>query len=67
MNAIYRSGDVVLRISEPSAPARASLALAERLLATGLRVTRPVRTDTYGSAGLHATAWEYIEPTSRTH
>ena len=64
MNAIDRSGDVVLRISEPSAPARASLALAERLLATGLRATRPVRTDTYGSAGLHATAWEYIEPTS---
>ena len=63
MNAIYRSGDVVLRISAPSAPARASLALAERLLAAGLRVTRPVRTDTYGSAGLHATAWEHIEET----
>ncbi|MGK0276538.1 MAG: hypothetical protein ACI9N0_002932 [Ilumatobacter sp.] len=63
MNAIYRSGDVVLRISAPSAPARASLALAERLLAAGLRVTRPVRTDTYGSGGLYATAWEHIERT----
>ncbi len=63
MNAIYRSGDVVLRISEPSAPASASLELADRLLKAGLRVTRPVRTDTYGSAGLHATAWEHIETT----
>jgi hypothetical protein len=63
MNAIYRSGGVVLRISEPSAPASASLKLAERLLEAGLRVTRPVRTDTFGSAGLHATAWEHINAT----
>ena len=63
MNAIYRSGDVVLRVSEPSAPASASLQLAGRLLEAGLRVTRPVRTDTFGEAGLYATAWEYIEST----
>lgn len=63
MNAIYRSGDVVLRVSEPSAPASASLELAERLLEAGLRVTRPVRKDTFGQAGLHATAWEHIEAT----
>lgn len=63
MNAIYRSGDVVLRISEPSAPASASLKLAERLLEAGLRVTRPVRSDTFGSMELHATAWEHVEST----
>jgi hypothetical protein len=63
MNAIYRSGDVVLQISEPSAPAGASLQLAERLLEAGLRVTRPVRSDTFGRTGLHATAWEYIRAT----
>ena len=60
MNAIYRSGDVVLRVSEPSAPAVASIELAEMLLDRGLAVTRPMRTDVVESKGLSATAWEYV-------
>ena len=60
MNAIYRSGDVVLRVSEPSAPAVASIELAEILLDRGLAVTRPMRTDVVESKGLSATAWEYV-------
>lgn len=63
MNAIYRSGAVVLRVSTPSAPAVASIELAERLLDRGLAVTRPVRTDAVESAGLSATAWEHLPAT----
>lgn len=60
MNAIYRSGDVVLRVSAPSAPAVASIELAEMLLDRGLAVTRPMRADVVESNGLSATAWEYV-------
>jgi hypothetical protein len=60
MNAIYRSGDVVLRVGAPSAPAVASIELAEILLDRGLTVTRPVRSDVVESAGLSATAWEFV-------
>lgn len=63
MNAIYRSDDVVLRVSAPSAPAAASIELAEVLLGRGLAVTRPVRSDVVESAGLSATAWEYLPAT----
>lgn len=62
MNAIFRAGDAVLRISAPSAPAAVSIHLAEALLERGLSVTRPVRPDAVERAGLSATAWEYIAP-----
>jgi aminoglycoside phosphotransferase (APT) family kinase protein len=63
MNAIYRAGDVVLRVSAPSVPAVASIELAEMLLGCGLAVTRPVRSDVVESSGLSATAWEHMEST----
>jgi hypothetical protein len=63
MNAIYATGSSVLRVSSPSAPAVASIHLAERLLEHGLRVTRPLQSDAIQSGDLSVTIWERIEPT----
>ena len=64
MNAIYRAGDVVLRVSAPSAPARCSIELATTLLDRGLAVSRPVRDDVVDlddrPGGLSVTAWAYL-------
>ena len=45
MNAIYRCGDVVLRVATPTAPALVSIELAQMLAGEGLRVPRPVRSE----------------------
>jgi Ser/Thr protein kinase RdoA (MazF antagonist) len=63
MNAIFRSGAVVLRVSAPTAPAHASLELARCLADRGLRVTQPVRDEVVECDGLSVTAWEFIETT----
>ncbi len=60
MNAIYRAGDVVLRVSSPSAPATSSIQLAVTLEARGLEVTRPVRETSLDRDGMSVTAWEYL-------
>ena len=46
MNANFAAGDAVLRVGAPSAPASASIELANRLTDHGLRVNRPARQDT---------------------
>ena len=63
MNAIYRSRDVVLRVSTPSAPARLSLALAETLRDEGIPVVDAVRDDVVEHGGMSVTAWRHVEAT----
>ncbi len=65
MNAIFRAGDLVLRVGLPSAPAHASIELAEALLERGLRVTRPAISDVISADAMSVTAWEYLTPTGR--
>lgn len=62
MNAIFAVDDLVIRVGRPTAPASASLELAERLTASGLRVTRPACDDVIEVAGLSATVWERVKP-----
>ena len=66
MNAIYRSGDLVLRVSNVNGPGASAYALADALAATGVRVARPadarpVVTD--DESHLTLTAWMYVAPT----
>ncbi len=63
MNAIFSAGDVVMRVGRPTAPASASIELAERLGAAGLRVARPVWSGGTEVGGLAVTVWERIEAT----
>ena len=62
MSAIFTTGDVVLRVATPSAPAEAALALAALLDATGVRVARPARPDVVRHDGMSVTAWERLRP-----
>ena len=61
MNVIFTSGDVALRVGEPSTDARASIELARFLQRTGLRVPSPARPDVVVSGDMSVTAWELIE------
>jgi Phosphotransferase enzyme family len=63
MNAIFVSGDVVLRAASPSVPADASLRLAEHLRRSGLRVPVARRDDVVVEGPISVTAWERIEDT----
>lgn len=63
MNAIFVSGEVVLRVSAPSVPAMASLELVEFLARTGLSVPTPARLDAIAHAGLSVTAWDRLVAT----
>lgn len=71
MNAIFVAEDrlegvrVVLRVSAPTAPAIVSLRLADHLVANGIKVTRPARSDTVASDGLAVTAWEHLDVVDR--
>ena len=65
MNAIYRAGDVVLRVSSPSAPATHSIQLAGVLEAHGLTVPHAVRETALDSGGMSVTAWEYLPTDGR--
>lgn len=57
MNALYAAGDVVLRVSTPSAPAELGLRLSDVLTERGLPVARPARRDVVRHDGLSVTAW----------
>ncbi|CAN5723808.1 aminoglycoside phosphotransferase family protein [soil metagenome] len=62
MNAIFRGGDVALRVSHTTAPASAAYDLADALTDTGLRVTRPHASRVVLTAGsLSVTAWEWLD------
>ncbi len=69
MNAIYRAGDVVLRVSSPSAPATSSIALAAVLEAHGLAVPHAVRESSLDNerdgGAMSVTAWEYLPADGR--
>ncbi len=62
MNAIFGAGDVVLRVSRPSAPAEVAIELARRLDAAGVPVPLPRPDEVVEHAGLTVTAWERLEP-----
>jgi Ser/Thr protein kinase RdoA (MazF antagonist) len=62
MNAIYTAGPVVLRVSRPTAPAAAAIALAEVLAAHDIRVPAPARDDVVERDGLMVTAWQRLIP-----
>ena len=62
MNAIYRAGDVIVRVGAATAPAESSLALASMLRGVGLGVPMPMREDVVELDGLSATAWERLVP-----
>jgi aminoglycoside phosphotransferase (APT) family kinase protein len=64
MNAIFSSGDVVLRVATPSVPASASIELAEFLLGKGIRVPAPRRGDVVVVGAMSVTAWERITESS---
>ena len=63
MNAIFASGEVVLRAATPSAPAEASLELAEHLRRRGIRVPEPRREDVVVEESISVTAWERVHDT----
>jgi Ser/Thr protein kinase RdoA (MazF antagonist) len=64
LNVIYTAGDVVLRVSRPTAPAEAAVELAHVLAAAGVRVPTPAREDAVSEGELTATAWERLVPTA---
>ena len=61
MNAIFRCGEVVLRVSCPTAPARLSLELARLLTAHGVEVPLPAREQPIEAEGMSVTAWPFVE------
>lgn len=61
MNAIFRSGDVVMRVGHTSAPPRAALELATFLTAHDVRVPRPHPVAPLTVGDLAVTAWERLE------
>jgi Ser/Thr protein kinase RdoA (MazF antagonist) len=60
MNAIFASGDLVLRVATPSVPADASIELADLLARRGIRVPAPRRADVVVDGPMSVTAWERI-------
>lgn len=65
MNAIFVSGDLVLRAASPSVRAEASLELAEHLRRRGIRVPAPRRDDVVVEGPVSVTAWERVEDTGQ--
>jgi hypothetical protein len=63
MNAIFASGDAVLRVAIPSVGAAASIELAEFLRGRGIRVPVPRRTDVVVDGSMSVTAWDRIPDT----
>jgi len=62
MNAIFVTGNEVLRVSAPTAPATVSLELASFLAAAGLRVPTPARDEVIVLGELSVTSWVRLEP-----
>ncbi|HEY4334175.1 MAG TPA: aminoglycoside phosphotransferase family protein [Ilumatobacteraceae bacterium] len=61
-NGVFASGDVIVRVSRPTAPMGVAISLATTLLDVGVRVARPARADWIeAGGGLAVTAWERIE------
>jgi aminoglycoside phosphotransferase (APT) family kinase protein len=62
MNAIFAAGDVVLRVSAPTAPAMASIELTDVLAEAGLRVPTPARHEVVEVDDVSVTAWVRLVP-----
>ncbi len=64
MNAIFRAGDVVIRVATPTAPVAAAIELAHRLLDAEIRVNRPIDLPPVEEATrggpMVASAWEHL-------
>ncbi len=60
MNAIYRAGEVVLRVSRPTAPAAAAIELHEVLGDHAIPVARAARVETVTVDSLSVTCWERV-------
>jgi aminoglycoside phosphotransferase (APT) family kinase protein len=58
MNALFRSGDVVVRVGRPSAPAGLAIELAHRLRGHGISAPTPAGADVFVDGELAATCWE---------
>ncbi len=61
MNALYSSGDVVIRVGRPSAAPELALALARSLTLAGVAVAAPADDRVVTGDGLAATAWRRVE------
>jgi hypothetical protein len=62
MNAVFVGDTGVLRVSRPSVPAEASLALAGRLVEAGIRVPRPLDDGVVLIGDYSVTWWEHVVP-----
>ncbi len=62
MNAIFVTGNEVLRVSAPTVPASVSLELASFLADAGLRVPTPARDEVVVVGELSVTSWVRLEP-----
>lgn len=58
MNALFRAGEVVIRVGRPSAPAALAIELAHRLREHGIAAPVPASHDVFVEGGLAATCWE---------
>ena len=65
MNALYRCGDVVLRVGRATGPAAASHALVRRLLDHGIPTVEPVDDLAADLDGFAVTAWRLERETRR--
>lgn len=61
MNAIFRSGDTVLRVATPNADPRVSIRLARVLATAGIAVPTSVRDRAIEVDDFAVTAWEHVE------
>src|SRR4051794_19329464 len=55
-NAVFRAGDVLIRVAPPGADVAGQVACARQLAAAGVRVPRPL------AAERDVSLWEYLEP-----
>jgi hypothetical protein len=60
MNALFRAGDVIVRIGRPSAPPELALALAGRLHTHGIAAPAPAADAVITDGGLAATCWQRL-------
>src|SRR3954447_16442944 len=65
MNALFRAGDVVVRVGRPSAPAVLSIDLAGRLRHHGVAVPAPAADDVFVDGDLSATCWRRLVDSGR--
>jgi aminoglycoside phosphotransferase (APT) family kinase protein len=63
MNALFRAGNVVVRVGRPSAPAGLAIELARRLRGHGITAPTPAGADVFVDGELAATCWEPLADT----